>query len=183
MTNSPDWSRKIPLSRECIEEIIAAVPGFRENWETFLRQYAKEATPPWYLAMADLAHYLVDQYTNGTTSEFADCFGVIERLLENPDPKLENLVSVGLFEDIQNISSHHAFGYEVFLPWLGPRGLALWEEVEKFWKRASKSTRGRQPQQVFDPERALSQVENPELRKIIESSYRSHPKDPGSEHD
>jgi hypothetical protein len=56
--------------------------------------------------MRELARYVVDNYSKGTTEEFADLFITVESFLDNPDPELENLIAVGLFEDIQNIASH-----------------------------------------------------------------------------
>jgi hypothetical protein len=167
-------------SREDVEKIISAVPGFHENWKKFLRHWAEEASPPWYLAMADLAHYIVENYAQGTTTEFTDLFAAIENLLQDPSPGLENLITVGLFEDIQNISSHRNFGFAVFRQWLGPRSLVIWDDVDAFVERVSKWTRQQQPRwwqfwrrrKKFDAEGALRRVENPELRKIIESNYR-----------
>jgi hypothetical protein len=133
---SHDWETKPPLIREHINRIVGTVPGFRTNWDNFVENYAGEASPPWYLAMTELANYIVEQYAIGTTNEFTSLFGTIETLLQIANPQLESLITVGLFEDIQNITSHRSFDSSVFRCW------------------------------------ALSQVQNPELKKIIEASYR-----------
>jgi hypothetical protein len=168
------------LKRENAERIVTAVPGFRPSWEKFVKEWEAEASLPWYIAMSELAHYVVENYAQGTTAEFQNLFATIESLLINPDPELENLIAVGLFEDIQNIGSHRDFGPGVFREWLGPRSLVVWDEVDAGVKRVAAWAQQQRPRwwqfwrrrKTFDAVRALSQVENPELRKIIESNYR-----------
>ena len=162
-----------------MERLVVAVPGFRESWENFLKEWRAEASPPWYLGMSELAHYVVENYAQGTTSEFPDLFATVEVLLDNPDPELVNLITVGLLEDIQNIASHRDFGPVVFRRWLGPRSLALWDKVDVNIQKVAAWAEQRKPRwwqfwrrRAFDSERALAHVENPELRKIIESTYR-----------
>lgn len=166
--------------REDIETIVATVPGFQTNWERFLKESAAEASPPWYIGMSELAHYVVESYARGATAEFPSLFATVERLLHDPDPELEGLISVGLFEDIQNIASHRDFGFAVFRPWLGERSELVWDEVDAGMRKISLLQQGEKPRwwqfwrhrEALDPEEALSQVESPDLRKIIESMYR-----------
>ena len=60
----------MPVSREDMERIIASVPGFRVRWEAFLKESEGEPSPPYYLAMGELAHYIVDDYARGSIEEF-----------------------------------------------------------------------------------------------------------------
>jgi hypothetical protein len=159
--------------QEDVEKIIATVPGFQTQWQEFLKEYKKETSPPWYLVMGALAHYLVENYAQRTTAEFPDLFASVEALLHKPDPELENLITVGLLEDIQNVASHRDFGAAPFLQWLGPRSLGVWNEISAYMKRVSDWAAKQEPRrEAFDAEKALSQVENPQLKKIIESMYR-----------
>ena len=168
------------MNREQLESIAVAVPGFRETWEKFLEQWRTEASPPWYLAMAELAHYVVESYAQRRTAEFPDLFAAIEVVLQNPNPELESLITVGLFEDIQNIASHRDFGFAVFRQWLGPRSLIVWEEVDAYMQKVCAWARRQEPERWqfwrrrkrFDAAKALAQVENKELKKVIESNYR-----------
>jgi len=168
------------VNSEDLERIAAAVPNFRDRWRAFLLDCPQNETPPWYLGMSELAHYVVESYAQGLTAEFPNLFGTIESLLQNPAPELENLITLGLFEDIQNIASHRDFGPAPFQQWLGPRSLVVWEEVDAFMRRVAQWTEQQKPRwwqfwrrrRVFDAEKALSRAENPELRKIIEANYR-----------
>ena len=157
-----------------------AVPDFRVTWEKFLEEWEAAGPLPWYVATSELAHSIVDNYANGTTEEFADLFVTIESFLDSPNPELENLIAVGLFEDIQNIASHRTFGAAPFRPRLGPRRLVVWDQVDAFAQRVAAAAVHQKHRwwqfwrrrSAFDAEKALSQVENPELRKIIEADYR-----------
>jgi hypothetical protein len=170
----------MPVSPEDMERIVASVPGFRTCWDGFLKEWEKEEPLPYYLGMGELAHYVVENYSRGITTELPDLFSVIELLLQNPDPEVENLITVGLLEDIQNIASHREFGANAFRHWLGTRSVVVWDEIDAYSRRVDVWTGKQRPRwwqfwrrrKTFDSEKALSQVENPELKKIIESMYR-----------
>ena len=170
----------MPPNRTDVETIVAAVPGFRTSWEKFLEGSKGEERIPYYTGMSELAHYIVENYAKGATAEFPNLFATVESLLDKHDDDLEGLITVGLFEDIQNIASHRDFGFRVFRQWLGPRSLEVWKEVDAFTKRVASSQQRQRPRwwqfwrrrKIFDSEKALSEVESPELRRIIESMYR-----------
>jgi hypothetical protein len=166
-------------SQEAFETIVAAVPEFRPQWQEFLASWQGGETP-WYLAMGALAHYVVDAYECGKTAQFKDLFSAIELVLQNADSEVQNLLWVGHFESIQNVASHRSFGASVFRPWLGPESLIVWGEVDRGTQKVAAWVSSQKPRwwqfwrrhRSFDPEGALSQAENLELRKIIEQSYR-----------
>jgi hypothetical protein len=170
----------MPVTREDVERIIASVPGFRTHWEGFLKEWETETSLPYYVGMGELAHYVVEDYLRGFTKEFPDLFSTVEALLQNPHPEFENLITVGFFENIRNIASHRRFGAEVFRQWLGTRSAVIWDEIDAYMRRVAVWTEKQKPRwwqfwrrhKTFDSEKALSQVENPELKKIIESMYR-----------
>jgi len=111
-------------TRVAFETIIAAVREFRPRWHEFLSDWRAEEIP-WYLAMGELAHYVVEAYQRGNTGQFTDLFSAVESVLQNPDREIKNLVWVGLFENMQNVASHRAFGSPVFRNWLGPQSLIV----------------------------------------------------------
>jgi hypothetical protein len=133
--------------------------------------------------MGELANHIVDAYEHGSTAQFGRLFSAVESVLQNADSELQSLIGVGLFEDIQNIASHRSFGPAVFRPWLGPSSLMTWDEVDEGMQKVAAWTlrqRARwwqfwRKHRGFNPETALPQVENPELRKIVEQMYRKKP--------
>lgn len=116
--------------REAFETIIATVPDFQARYQAFLADWQGEDTP-WYLTMGELAHYIVGSYERGNTAQFQKLFSTVESVLQNGDGEIQNLIWVGLLEDIQNISSHRSFGQDVFRVYLGPQSLIAWDEVNR----------------------------------------------------
>lgn len=170
----------MPVNREQIDRILATVPDFRNRWDGFLNHWTGEVSPPWYVGFSELAHYVVDSYAQGSTVELPSLFDTVEALLQSSDPELENLIAVGLFEDIQNIASHRDFGASPFRRWLGPRSLVVWDEIDAGMKRVAAWAARNKPRwwqfwrrrNTFNARQALQGVENPELKKIIEANYR-----------
>ena len=169
----------MPANPEQVEQLVAAAPNFRSRWEQFLKDFEGDEALPFFVGISELAHYVVDCYAQGVTTEFRKFFPTIEDLLQNPDPELENLITVGLFEDIQNIASHRDFGAAPFRALLGPRSLVAWDEIDAYMIKVAARTATNEPRWwqfwrriVFNAEKALTQVESPALRKIIESDYR-----------
>ena len=172
----------MPTSREAIETIIATIPDFRPRWQKFLEDWQGEETP-WYLAMGEIAHYVVHEYEQGDRAQLVPFFSAVELILGDADSELQNLIWVGLFEDIQNIASHRSFGSGVFRDLLGPQSLIAWNEVDRGMQKVAAWASKQKPlwwqfwqrRRSFDADAALSQVENPELRKIMEQMYRKKP--------
>jgi hypothetical protein len=171
----------MPANRQQIEELVATVPNFRNRWEVFLRESKDEEEPLWFNGMGELAHYIVESYDHGVTVEFPNLFACIEAFLPNQDadPELVTLIAVGLFESMQNIASHRKFGIAPFRQWLGPRSLFVWDAADAFAKREAGRAARNKPRwwqfwrrRGFDAERALAEVESPELKKVIEATYR-----------
>jgi len=167
----------ISTSREAVETIIATVPDFEPRYQRFLAEWQGEDTP-WYLAMGELAHYIVESYEQGTTAQYQKLFSAVEHVLQNGDGEIQNLIWVGLLEDIQNIASHRSFGPDVFRVWLGPQSLIAWDEVNRGMQKVAEwAAQNRKHDQHphgggnIDVEAGLSQVESPELRRIMEQMY------------
>jgi hypothetical protein len=112
------------------------------------------------------------------TLEFPNLFSTEEHILQESDPEIENLIALGLFEDIQNIASLRDFGATPYRGLLGTRSTVVWGGVDAFMKQVAASAARNRPRwwqfwrrrSAFDVERALGQIENPELRKIIEAN-------------
>ena len=129
--------------------------------------------------MGELAHYIVESYEQRDTTRYPELFSAVERVLNDGDGEVQNLIWVGLLEDLQNIASHRSFSPDVFRAWLGPQSLIAWDELNRGMQKVAEWTsqqRRRDDGSLgaggFDPEAALSQVKNPELRRILEQMYR-----------
>jgi hypothetical protein len=106
------------------------IPGFLEICPEFEARW-KEHCDYWlpdhagdYGDLSELARFVIDSYEQGHVDIIKRVLDHTERLLEKKDPQISRLLVIGLLEDIQIISSHFAFGPEVFVPYLGP--ISLW---------------------------------------------------------
>lgn len=87
----------ISVSQEAFETIVATVPDFQPRCQTFLAEWQGEDTPC-YLAMGELAHYIVESYEQGDTAQYQELFPAVEHVLQNGE--IQNLIWVGLLEDL-----------------------------------------------------------------------------------
>ena len=79
------------------------------------------------------ARHLVSLLRGGATSEFATVFAIVERLHIEGDPKVQEAVTIGLLEGIQNVAINNDVAPERFVPWLGPESLRWWRGLGDFW--------------------------------------------------
>jgi len=95
---------------------------------------------------------------------------------------------IGFLETVQNVASHRKCGAAAFEPFLGPRSQSAWSELIAMWRGkmslaevvASETGATLRPRwwQFWRkrdrrrPSELLNEVENPELRKIIEQITR-----------
>ena len=135
---------------EVVARVLAVAPGFGPRWEQHLATWDGAERGDFNDA-TELARYLVESYAAGATSEFAAVFAALEQVLESGTPAARNLVAVGVIEDLQTIASHEAFGGQVFLEWLGPRGTEMYHRIRAQWAgkqsladviRAERSSKG-----------------------------------------
>lgn len=167
---------------EMLLELLETVPGFEPRWKAFRERHVEEdhGYLPAYSAMGELAHYLVDRYAEGATSEFPALFGRIEAHCIAGDDDRVNLLQAGLFEDMQGVASHREFGFDVFREWLGPASLKCWDEADAAMRKVAALARASRPRwwqfwrrrRAFRSATAVAKVKDPELKKILEAEYR-----------
>jgi hypothetical protein len=121
------------LRTDVVEPLLAACPSFRPAWEQHLASWHGEDAGI-YNDLTVLAQHLVQTYASGRTEEFEALFKLVEKLLSHGSEEVRAALSVGLLEDLQVIGSHHPFGGDAFLPWLGPESRRAWEEVSRQWE-------------------------------------------------
>ena len=87
-----------------------------------------------YMDIAVFARQLVESFEEGKTDSFPGIFAMIERLITSGDDEVRGLAIVGFLEALQNNASWTDFGPKVFVPWLGPKSLAAWDELNQIWE-------------------------------------------------
>lgn len=138
--------------------------------------------------MADLASYVVDAYEAADCETARKAFHFAESLISTGSEAETHAAVVGFLETVQNVASHRRCGNAAFESFLGPLSKQQWAVLNKMWKGkaslaevvaaetgASIEPRWWQFWKKRDrrtPRQMLSEVENPELRKLIEQITR-----------
>jgi len=113
--------------RQAIAALFAAAPT--ANPESLTLQSDDGV----YIWAGGLARHLVEALGRQETQEVAAVFATAEELLALGDPSVANLVQIGFFEGVQNVSDGRHVRQEDFEPFLGPLSLAAWLEVNFMW--------------------------------------------------
>ena len=127
-------SRVVPL-------LLEACPTARTAWDEHLASWKGEAAGG-FNDVNVFAHHVVTSYARGVTDECADLFSVVERILADGDEEARSLAALGVLEDVQTISTHHPFGPDAFIRWLGPLSLQAWNQIEAQWRAGGGSLMG-----------------------------------------
>jgi hypothetical protein len=81
------------------------------------------------------------------TNEFPVVFDAVERLLVEGDQGIRYLVTFGLIESLQNISSNrHDWAFAArFREWLRPMTINAWDDVHRVWGTSDPGVGPRRP--------------------------------------
>jgi hypothetical protein len=116
-----------------IPKFLDVCPAFRPRWEQHLSYWHGEPAGD-YNDIVKLAHFVVEAYARGDTSCLPAIFQLAEEFLVSGHPKQKEIVTLGLLEDIQTIASHHEFGPDAFVPYLGPLSRESWAQIARTWE-------------------------------------------------
>lgn len=112
--------------------LIAVCPSFLPTWNEMQAEQDEEERL-YYIELASLARHLVKLQIDGRTEDFGEVFSVIERLHVEGDDFVQNAVTIGLLEDIQNIAGNEGLNPGKFIPHLHPISKSWWLALNKFW--------------------------------------------------
>jgi len=160
---------------ELVPEFLARCPGLKSDWDRHLEFWGDEERGT-FNDMAVIAHYLVACYEQQQLNEFPAAFSLLERCFADGDDQAKEAATIGIIEDIQNISSNREFGPQVFESWLGPQTKKAWDQLAAAWRDVSdmadmlRKETGNSPES--EPMPNLDDIEDPELRRMIEQLYR-----------
>ena len=87
-----------------------------------------------------LARRLIEQLAHGETARFNAVFDVVERWHLDGDQYVREAATIGLLEDLQNLSLPTRTRPSDFEPWLRPVTKKAWDKVEHFWSKGEPIT-------------------------------------------
>ena len=120
------------------EPLLVADPSFQPRWAEFVAEWDDELEQPLYLALSSLAQHLLGRLQTGDTADFDGIFAVVESWHTNGDAYVREAASIGLLEDLQNLSGGSDKRRVTVEPWLGPESRRWWDKLDRFWDGDSK---------------------------------------------
>jgi len=165
------------------DEISAKYPSLTTNRAFLPLEEASDLR-----LMSELASNVVDLFEAGDVEEVRPAFHLAEQLLASPLEAERAAAALGFLETIQNVASHRNCRMAVFEQFLESNSQVAWDELMETWRgraslaevvAAETGATLRPPWWKFwksrkrsSPKDLLDEVENPELRRIIEQITR-----------
>ena len=166
-----------------LDEIMAAYPSLSVALSSLPADEASDTR-----LMTELATHVVDLFEAESAEDVRPAFELAEHLIATGLDEERNAAVLGFLETVQNVASHRKFGPAAFEQFLGPRSQSAWAELMHVWQGKSSLAevvasetgatlrpRWWQSWRKRDrllPSELLKEVQNPELRKIIEQITR-----------
>ncbi len=161
---------------DVVPAFLAVCPSIGPAWQQYLASWSGEPERGHYNDAGVIAHHLVDSFERGDRSEFPAAFALLERCVGERDEQTKDLAIIGIIEDIQNIASHRSFGPWVFYEWLGPQSRSAWDQLCESWRQVAEAKAAGvlepPPDQPSTRPPDPSEIQDPALRRMIESLYR-----------
>jgi hypothetical protein len=166
-----------------LNEITAAYPSLVTRLSSLPADEASDTR-----LMTELASFSVDLFETANAEDVGPAFKLAEHLIATGSSEERDAAVLGFLETVQNVASHRKCGSAAFEQFLGPRSQSAWTGLNKVWRGkaslaevvASETGATLRPRwwQFWRkrhrplPADLLSQVQNPELRRIIEQVTR-----------
>lgn len=115
--------------------LLSVLPDASASWLEHLEDAGGEDLS--YIGVGVFAQNIVELYGSHEIDSFPAVFSTIEKLLIEGNDEVKGLITVGLLESLQNISSWTNHGYGVFEQWLEPNTIAAWHELQATWEGKS----------------------------------------------
>ena len=129
---------------------------------------------PLYIALNQFAIHLIGMLGRSDTESFPTIFSAIERLQLEGEHYVQEAMVVGLLEDLQNLNLHSTTQPEQFEPFFEPESRKVWAELYEFWYRVGMAEKAGllEPQSGQSPQIDPDLIQDPELRRIVQTFYR-----------
>jgi hypothetical protein len=125
-------------AEEMFPGVLEILPAFQPKWDAFVEEWKNdkddEVGKPYYLALAALAHFLIEMLEARQEASLRRVFELVENWHTDGDAYVREAATVGLLEDLQNENLHRSTRPDDFLPYLLPETAYWWDRVLDFWK-------------------------------------------------
>jgi hypothetical protein len=118
---------------EIMSSLLTTLPTFSARWRKHVEYWGGEPAGP-YNDMAEFVHFVVeDLYEKEDLDGVRRAFQLMERLLVGASQEITDLIGLGFFETLQNVSSWRPYGCQAFEKFLGPASEQIWREIQRAW--------------------------------------------------
>jgi hypothetical protein len=117
---------------EVMPSLLSAYPEFQEAWHAYTTSDLHGPGEP-YNDIAQLASFLVSRQRASETKGFDRLFEAVECMLRTGPQAVRELLTVGLLEDVQNISLNNSVALPPWEQWLGPTTREAWTKIGEMW--------------------------------------------------
>jgi hypothetical protein len=121
-----------------LELITSSDNELKERWGNYLELEYEDpedaSSRLFYIDVGEIARFIIEKYKGGQTGSFSLLFNNIENILGSCDKETKDLITVGLFEGIQNIGGSDIDYYFGFNKWLYTLTGEQWRAVIDFWE-------------------------------------------------
>jgi len=94
-----------------------------------------------YIDIGDISRFIVEKKKSGQTENFEQFFENVEDIMMHGEHYVQELIVIGLFEDIQNIGGSEIDNYHSLDKWLKHNSLKAWRELIDSWEGTDQSLR------------------------------------------
>jgi len=122
-----------------IAALLSELPSISERWNEHRADWGDEDAGA-FNDVAVLAQHLKSLYParqtrndSGTTAEFSSFFDRVEDFFTLEQQEVTELLTIGLFESLQNITASEYGQWTRFEPWLGTRSRTVWDQLIRCW--------------------------------------------------
>jgi hypothetical protein len=120
---------------QIIPFLLERCPEFASAWKEHQNGINADIGP--YIDVASFVRFLVNSYEQGKLELMPQAFKAVEDMFIEGDKTVQELAALGILETLQCSASWKPFGKKAFIPFLGPKSLAAWNELEIIWRGKS----------------------------------------------
>jgi hypothetical protein len=118
---------------EILPLLVQACPAYEPEWRRFITDYVDDVEPFLYVAIPQFTRCLSRVLAAGDVETLRRVFALLERLIVEGDPEVQEAAVVGIIRNLQNSNLHEQTAPDDYLPYLMPESQRWWGKVKTFW--------------------------------------------------
>jgi len=114
--------------------LIESCKSYKSTWDKYMSENYHEGDEQLlYMDLSNFAKYIIKIYKSGENDCLYDVFNTIEIINNDGDEYVQEAITIGLLEDIQNFALGEKIELNEFEKYLGRESSKWWKQIDKFW--------------------------------------------------